>query len=323
MTDKTSDAYFESAIKLNAHVKQGTQNIYLNSMKVIKKLTKETTIYSVLMDPDKNGKMLNDSNLNENTHKTYLTTILGFFKHTDLKGTHHHLFRKWYTWFLEAKEKIQQREQNREPTERMMKAYIEWEKIVKSIKGMPTGNLDYLLMCMICMLPPRRQHDWYQVRVYTDPLFKPKPDHNFIHLTWDKPYHIHLTDYKTASSYGIWYRTLPANLHAVIKASIVANPREYLFIDATGKPFKQIQTFTTWSNRIIKRVLKNDKASMNMLRHSFAHYIQKINPNMTGKERAYIAKDMGHDALTNMMYDFVSRSNKFKNGTTFTDLPRE
>ena len=320
--DKTSDAYFETAIKYNAHIKDQSQHVYLNSMNAIKKLTHDTTIYNVLMNPDKNGKILNDSNLNENTHKTYLASILAYLKHTDLKATHHHIFEKWYKWFIPVKEKIRQRELNREPTERMRNAHVEWEQIVKFIKNMPSGNSKHLLMCMTCMLPPRRQLDWFQVKIYIDPLFKPKLDHNFIHLTWNNAYHIHLTDYKTSSTYGIWRRRLPPNLHTVIMSSMVSNPREYLFLDATNNPFKTVKTFTTWSNRTIKRVLNNDDASMNTLRHSFAHYIQKINPNMTGNERAAIAMDMGHDAIQNMAYDFVSQSNNFKTGTTFTDLPR-
>lgn len=171
------------------------------------------------------------------------------------------------------------------------------------------------------MMPPRRQSDWYRVKIYTDPQIKPKPDHNYIHLNWDQPY-ILLTDYKTSKYFGNWYKKLPPNLLKVLRESLLNEPREYLFMDGTNKPFSSVEAFTTWSNRTLKKILDKKEASMNMLRHSFAIYVQRVNPNMTMRERFYIAKDMGHSAMQNMGYDFHTKTNKFKDGTTFTDLPR-
>jgi hypothetical protein len=317
-----SNTYYESAINTSVMLSPRAKTTYANSLKKIMALVKEPTIHNFLMSPDKYGKLIVDHGYTDDTLKTYMTSVLAHFAHTDLKATHRVTYNSWYKWFIIAREKIRSRDLDREPTDRMRAAHMEWEEIIKRVMKLQHNSPEYLLMCVTCMLAPRRQMDWYKVRMHMSPNEKPTTSENFIHLGWDKEYHINLTNFKTSSTYGTWRKKLPTNLFKVLIDSMKREPREYLFVTSKGMAYASTEAFAKWSNKVIKETLNNPLASMNMLRHSFASYINRINPNMTGRERAIMANAMGHSIIQNIGYDFVSRSNNFKDATTFTDMPR-
>lgn len=317
----TSNEFYVNSIKESPFLDDRSKTTILTGIKRMISLSGAQSIHDLLMNPDKYGEKLSTSGIPDESLKTYMTGILSIYNYSDLKATHKVIFNKWYKWYLKSRKVITRRRFDRVPTERMLKAHMDWEVIVKRVLSMSSeSGKDYVLMCMITMIPPRRQADWSNVRVYIDPKYKPPPDHNYMHLYWDQPY-ILLTNYKTNQYYGNWYKKIPSNLLKVLRQSLQDEPRDYLFMDATGKPFKRVEAFTLWSNRAIKKILDNEFASMNMLRHSFASYIQRVNPNMTMRERYYIAKDMGHSIMQNIAYDFNATTNNF-NKETFTDVPR-
>ena len=87
------------------------------------------------------------------------------------------------------------------------------------------------------------------------------------------------------------------------------NSSRPLFLTKAGAPFKSVESFSDWTNTVIKRVLGNKHASMNTLRHSFASYKVRMNPFMTPAEKTSLARDMGHSLLETMGYDFERNLN--------------
>ena len=157
--------------------------------------------------------------------------------------------------------------------------------------------------------------DWYNVIVYRnrDDSWKPNKieiDENHINMGYNDPY-ILLSNYKTSSFYGRWYKKIPKDLLKVFE-NYCKNEKQVLFLNTKNVPYNCLENFTFWANTVIKRVLKNKKASMNTLRHSYASYMMRTNPNMSLLMRKVLAKDMGHSMQETLAYDNIHNMNTAK-----------
>jgi hypothetical protein len=188
-----------------------------------------------------------------------------------------------------------------EPTQKQIESHMPWEEILKCRDALDHGSDSYLLMCLVTMIPPRRQLDWFNIRVYLeDP--EPRPDHNYISLGSVAGPYVFLCKYKTWSTYGNYENNIPAELAAVLSGR---GSGQLLF----KKEYGTVEQWTAWSNRIIKKVLSIPGASMNTLRHSYASYMARTNPNMSLWMRACLARDMGHSLEESLAYDVVRNLN--------------
>lgn len=299
-----SNKSYEEDISESPFLHDKSKKTYLATMHSILTATNQPNIHQLLYNPDTYGPILESTTQSEETLRTRLVTILAFLKYTELKWKSPDIFHKWYGYFLKARKKINKRIIEHEPTERQKAAHVDWEVIKANVKQMEPGTPEHLLMCMITMIPPRRQMDWYQVRLYNSPDRKWKPteaDHNYINLNHETPY-ILLTHYKTAFAFGAWYKKLPDSLLKVIKASLENEPRDYVFMTPKGNTYTE-SNFQKWTNGIIKDVTGNPHASMNMMRHSFTIYARTKFPRMRYKDALSLSKDMGHSMLQNLGYD--------------------
>jgi integrase len=220
--------------------------------------------------------------------------------YSSLKFNQKKLYVTWYEYFIEVKHEIMNKTMNNEPTQRQIKAHIPWEDIIKIRDELPYGSMEHLLMSMYTMIPPRRQWDYMCVRLYTSEKFRAKNTHNYIHLGHPSGAYIQLSDYKTAKYTKNWWKPLPEELIAVIQASLKFKKRNHLFVKRNGEPYDSLETFTSWTNGVIKRVLKNKNASVNTLRHSFETYLDAN--DIPWEQRNQYAKDMGHSLLQAFQY---------------------
>lgn len=243
-----------------------------------------------------------------NTQKTYFTAILAVMSYNTMKQTDKPLYNEWYAPFAEVKRELLKKVISHEPTSRQKKAHIDWLNII-SIRddALQNGSLVYgsphhLLIAMYTMIPPRRQWDYMKVKLYTKATEKPTMNHNHIHLGSAKGAYMFLSDYKTAHVLKNYFASLPNDLIDIIKASLENQPREYLFMKVDGKPYDAVESFTFFSNSVIKRVFKNPHMSVNTLRHSYDTHIQDSKPDMTAAERMQTARDMGHSVMQSILY---------------------
>ncbi len=292
---------YENDILNSPFLQDRSKNTYIRTMRRMLKECQITSIHNLLHDPDKYGPVLEKTASTEEVYRTFTITVLAFLKYSELKQTNHELFTKWYKYFKIARKVINRRIVNHEATDHQKEAHVPWETVLECYKNMQRGTLDYLLMSILTLMPPRRQTDWYRVRIYNNPdnTWKPQDfNHNYINLNYKEPY-ILLSDYKTFKFYGRWYKKIPAKLLAILKET---SPREWLFQNNTTSEPYELEAFTKWSNRVLKRVTGNKKTSMNAMRHSFVTYIRKKYPNMTLQDQLIISKDMGHSIVQNMGY---------------------
>jgi integrase len=121
--------------------------------------------------------------------------------------------------------------------------------------------------------------------------------HSFVDLTRNV---ICVLDYKTKTTYDTWEKQLDKNLIQIIKDSITKQPRNYLFVQADGKPFTNPRSFANFTNRIFKKYL-DKHVSLNAIRHAAAKN-NLINPDKSVRELHQYAADMGHSFSTHELY---------------------
>jgi hypothetical protein len=279
-------------------VKDNTKITYKNSLKHLEKTTSKD-INDILVDPEQYSKVI-DSLDNENKRKLTYTAILSLFTYSGAKNRHNSLYYEWYKHFKKTVDYINEKVKNNEPTQRQIESYVPWEQIISSRDGLAYASDKYLLLAMYTMKPPRRQWDYSKVHICDKRNDTLKENHLVIN---DEVPYIYLHDYKTCKGNESYYSPLPLELVDVIRCSLVSNPRNYLFVTKQGLPYNHINSFTKWSNSVIKNTLKNDKASINTLRHSYQNHIKK-NSNITYKELETIANDMGHSVRLYLLYRF-------------------
>lgn len=287
-------------------IKPRTKTTYINAITKMCRLF-DTDIEELLSNPSVySSKIRGLTSLN--TQKTYFTAILAVMSYNTMKQTDKALYNEWYAPFAEVKRELLKQVISHEPTSRQKKAHINWQDIIRTRdESLHAGTLVYgstyhLLIAMYTMIPPRRQWDYMRVKMYTRPSDKPTMDHNHIHLGSVKGAYMFLSDYKTAHVLKNYFTSLPQELVEVIKASLKNKPREYLFMKTNGRPYSALESFTFFSNSVIKRVFKNPHMSVNTLRHSYDTYIQDTKPNMTAAERMQVARDMGHSVMQSILY---------------------
>jgi hypothetical protein len=200
------------------------------------------------------------------------------------------------------KELVRLRESNI-PTEKQVLSMLKWGDIIKVRDGLEYGSNEHLLLCMHTYVPPRRQLDYARMRVYTDPDVDPLKDENYCQLfnrRLGAPvlfYH----EYKNAKYFRDFLnKEVPIELLKVVASSLEKYPREYLFVNQKSGDLYNTQVFTTFANRVLKKVFDNEHVSVNTLRHSFVNYIAR--KQITFSDRKRIARKMGHTLSKSMEY---------------------
>lgn len=213
-----------------------------------------------------------------------------------------------YTQFTEyqsvASQAITERYMAAEPSEKERTNWVPWPDVVAKERQLATteyASSDHLLLAMYSLIEPLRQ-DYGALRIIVDRL--PPTDAttttNFLAIardgSWGK---LVLHEYKTFKKYGAYTRDLPPELLRIIKASLIAKPRAYLFVDDSGKPYKLSNSFTQFSNRTLKRIF-GKKFTVSLMRHS---HISNIDFNAsTPGDLFQKSKNMAHSIGMQQLY---------------------
>jgi hypothetical protein len=95
----------------------------------------------------------------------------------------------------------------------------------------------------------------------------------------------------------------------VVRASLEAAPREWLFEAPRGGPFTEEAHFIAWANRVYEAVF-GKPVTANILRHAFISAID-VNRTTTAALEATAAR-FGHSLATQIAYRRLSPSKKLK-----------
>lgn len=269
------------------------------------------SVTSIIMLPELSMKALH-SQLKTNTPSTrhmYIVAILSFIKHhiTHLSECLTHdiavsLREQWNTIHTHNEAPIiQLRLQNKPTVLQQAKggSQLSFEQIMDIREQLPIGSIERLLISMYTLIPPVRA-DYFALHIIHDDQEPVEP--NYLRIRHGEMDTV-LRDFKTAKTYHDIRNTLPTPLALEIQASLLACPREFLFVNAHGRPHTR-NSFTLWTRRILTRVLQTD-FTLVFFRHAFAtHYVTHHNP--TDLDISDISKKMGHSAEMFRAYRWVT-----------------
>lgn len=104
-------------------------------------------------------------------------------------------------------------------------------------------HMEFMLFAVLVNMNPKRA-DLGNIRIYDK---DPHQETNYIFLSPNPK--LVLNKYKTAKFHGKLEEMIPFELLILIKKSILSNPREYLFVDNTGKPYEKNNSYSQFVRR--------------------------------------------------------------------------
>ena len=156
----------------------------------------------------------------------------------------------WLQELLLLDRVLQQRYKSNLPTARQAAGHVPWANIVKLRNKLPRGSKARLLLCMYSLgIAPTTQTDYNRVALLSccgetdllDTDVQRVAEENFLVLPKQqcngRPAILYLCEYKTSAQRGVYKRALHPKLTAEIQASLVQEPRQWLFRAKGNKPY--------------------------------------------------------------------------------------
>lgn len=156
-----------------------------------------------------------------------------------------------------------------------------------------------LVLALYALHPPVRQ-DYGCVRLYKT---KKKFDKNHIVLPTGT---LVLSEYKTSHSYGRVESKLPLEVIDILKTSLEIEPRQWLFIKGSERPYthsaKDTNSFSTLVNRSLSELV-GKPLDVTSIRRAYTTWLS--DQKLTFADRRRIAEIMGHSVIQSMKYQVV------------------
>ena len=277
---------------------------YLEKLATITKLTGHPLEW-VIDHPDEVHAAISRQYSSPLTQRAVIAAIKAVFHYNpDMRVTKAAAYNRFTEYQSVASQAITDRYMAAEPSDKERANWVPWPDVVakeRQLAATEYASSDHLLLAMYSLIEPLRQ-DYGALRIVVDRL--PPTDAatptNYLAIardgSWGK---LVLHEYKTFKKYGAYSRDLPLDLLRVIKASLIAKPRAYLFVDDGGKPYKLANSFTQFSNRTLKRIF-GKKFTVSLMRHS---HISNIDFNAsTPGDLFQKSKHMAHSIGMQQLY---------------------
>lgn len=292
---------------MEADLSDQSRRIYLERWRTL--LTHfQTDVFSILTEPKKYITWIKKTYDSPATQKSYLSAVLAMFRHNDgLKEQRKKAYLTWYNAFTEIHQLIDDRYKKNQPSDKQVAGYVPFDDIVKKRDELDMGTDERLLLSVYTHIPPLRC-DFNAVRIYEEdelPSDAKKQEKNFIHLREHEPSVMVLHEFKTAGSMEPYKRDLPPLLVKEIQASLLKNPRTYLFEDRSKKPYRA-SSYNKWANRTLLKLFGKN-LTISLIRHSYINSLDFNKITVEDKER--IAKDMTHTVGTQDRYRLIFDNN--------------
>lgn len=300
------DKYINNILK-SKFLKEYTKTLYTKHFDKIENEISKKPLIQVFNEPETFEKDLNNycnshtgrigKKLGDHFKESYLTSILSLFVHNEeLRENQKELYDKWKNLQKKIKQPIINKYNKNKPTKRQKKALISYEDLVNIRNNLKNGTIERLLFSMYIDIPPVRS-DYNEVYIYKDDDTPDKTKNYIQNKT------IYLHEFKTSKLYNEIIIPIPRTLDKEIKLSLKNNPRNFLFTNAKGKPYKR-NTFNKWANAILKKLI-NKSFSLTMFRHIFISRKDLKLTSKSGLEKNKIASKMGHSIDTQQHYLWI------------------
>lgn len=303
MTNNELFAFINNAESLQ----ETTKKSYIGLLNMLRK--HNDNLWELINDPDKYGPIVVQSTC-ISTQTALFRVIIALLKHSGIKESNVDLYIKWYKDFFEQSNSVvKQKWEEFKQSPKTVEGAMTWQQIIDKYNETARNkwcSLDHVTIGMYTIIPPRRQRDYWKMALIrneherkthlADPTIS-----GYIDFTLS-PTTMTVLTYKTQRSYDTWKKLLPAPLERIIKKHLATRPKaKYLFEKMNGDPYPNSGSFTFRNNSILKRVLDNKHASVNVLRHAASTWVF-YNNNMTPLEKKNFADDMAHSFETQSHY---------------------
>ena len=264
-------AYFMQLIDDN-YPNKNTRNMYKTRLAILLKTFPETSLRSILMDPDKYYFWIRDYFLKLTTRKNMITTVLALFKHDPkLDKTAHNKWRKIHNEldaFQDAKYK------RNLPSEKQLQQYIPFEEIegkydvLKRRKKRPetlAESLHFLLLSLVVHTRPKRRN-YGSVKIYNgkDPNIK---NTNYLVLNKSNSFFV-FKDFKTNRTFKRIDESVPQAFIDDLQESLKKYPRQFLFVNSHKNPFDTNDKYGKFFSKTFE-ILFGKAMGTSMLRHIY------------------------------------------------------
>lgn len=254
-----------------------------------------------------------------NTVRSYVAALLGVLK----RGMELGLFRgidalggahiQWGAYLKKLQDRVREHIESNRLSEREKQGWVpltEWRAAWNALRHAAPAAEGTILVGLHALVAPLRGGDYARLRIVRPASVSERSagesaedkitDKDNV-LEWagaDHPARILVREHKTARTHGTLERTLPMELKEAIAQSLAERPRDYLFVDRTGAPYKT-DSFLSWKGGIFRRVF-GKPATTNTARHAF---VSQLDQNALSKREARdIAHSLGHDLGTQRDY---------------------
>lgn len=294
---------YDDIMDATEFISESSKKTYKSRLMFLRKKTGEEFTHNILINPYIFAMFILDSDTEMKSKDNSFVAILAYLAYSGLKADHSILFTLWYSAYMIVFKGLKKLRESNIPTKKQSECMIEWSKVLEIRDKLPYGSDQHLLLSLYTYVPPRRQLDYANMRVYIDSSLEPERNHNYFQLfnkRLNAPvFYIH--EYKNAKFFrGFLNKEVPFELVKIVGESLKKKDRDYLFVTKVSKkPFK-VQEFTNWSNGELKKIFSNDCFSVNTLRHSFANHLVSL--RLTLEERKRYAVKMGHSLAKSLEY---------------------
>lgn len=307
MSNKSNEWYIERLE--DSKLAKKSLSLYKCLINKILRGSGEKDLHEILMNPEKYVKSMTGDEIPLNTQDAMLGTILSVLSYSGLKESNTELYNLWYKEFRKVNERKQEIARSNIPSDKQKKGLLVWNEVLKKrdeLGKKEYGSMRHLLLSMYSCIPPRRQLDYANMRVYFDPEIDVNMDHNQFHVYNKKmgSGYMLIHEYKTKKSYNNYLdKELPIELIKVVISSFKQMPRRKMFVTEKGKDFTNANHFQNYSNNMLKEIFENNNVTVNSLRHSFASCLRSLR-DLSVYDHDRLSKKMGHSLSKNLEYAF-------------------
>jgi len=295
---------YDDILDATEFISESSKKTYKARLKFLRKHTGEMLTHNILIDPSTFAMFIIDSKTEMKSKDNSFVAILAYLAYSGLKADHGILFTLWYSAYMVVFKGLKKLRESNIPTKKQSECMIEWSKVLEIRDKLPYGSDQHLLLSIHTYVPPRRQLDYANMRVYTNSSLEPDRDHNYFQLfnkRLNAPvFYIHNSKEAKFRGKGFENKEVPFELVKIVGHSLKMKIRDYLFVTKTSKEPYKVQEFTNWANGELKKIFDNSSFTVNTLRHSFSTYLISLRLSL-GERKKYAAK-MGHTLTTSLEY---------------------
>ncbi len=303
----TNAEYISSFLQLANNISPNNKQKYVDNInKILNKLPMDVfnTIDAIAHNPEGLFDEFNKQAWKATTITTYAKNIYTMIKFHPHVSKNDNLMMRWRICIDKSDAGRKIKELNHQMNQRELQKFVPYHKCVEVFNAIPVEyNQTRLLFAMYLLIPPVRNDYWY-CKIIRDDVSN-TTNINYIHITPDKIV-ININKYKTVKNYGPIITTCPLELEQMIRDSLHKMPRDYLFTQPDGSPYKYAIDFSTWAAGRLQQFL-HVPFDILTFRHVYLSRdeIKKMSPD----ELFYLSKQMGHSLISQHRYIWNVESN--------------